>query len=273
MKHRSLLFTLAMIAWPVIAHAQEKPTIAVIGTGNMGSAFGVRLAAAGYPIVYGSRDPGRAEVDVLVERTGSGASAATQRAAAGQADVVLLAVPWEAMEQVIENLGDLGSKVLIDIAGGPQAIAEDGYMQRTTEISGAEMIRSWAPDARVVKIGAPSQYIVEDPDILGTPPTVLIAADDRAAKETVARLLADIGLDPFDAGPLRFARSIDEMGLIFWTPLLQGRDQGIEFRLLRSSFWPCVWDVQAAFGAPPDTADLAEMPPASPPRPCEEFGR
>lgn len=268
---RTLLVLATVAALPAIAHAQTTPSIAVIGTGNMGGALGVKLAAAGYPVVYGSRDPARASVEELVERTGAAAAAGTQLEAARRGDVIILAVPWEAMEEVVGNLGDVSGKVLVDVTYGAFRIAEDGYMESIEETSMTERIQSWAPEAHAVKVSMPSQYLVDQPDLLGTPPTVMIAADDRAAKEAVARLVADIGLDPFDAGPLRLARSIESFGKLFWVPLLQGRDEGIEFRFMRSSFWPCFWDVQAEFGTPDDIDHLAEIPRSGTPRPCDSY--
>ena len=75
-------------------NAAPKGTVAVIGTGDMGDSFGPRLAVLGYRIVYGSRNPGSDKVIALVERPGHGATATSQKEAAQQADVVLLAIPW-----------------------------------------------------------------------------------------------------------------------------------------------------------------------------------
>ena len=51
--------------------------IAIIGTGNVGSALGTEFAALGHEVVYGSRDPSRDAVKSLVERTAGNASATT----------------------------------------------------------------------------------------------------------------------------------------------------------------------------------------------------
>ena len=174
------------------------------------------------------------------------------------------------MEKVIEALGDLDGKVLLDFSGS-EAPGPDGYMESSVETSTSEMIQGWAPGASVVKTGVPSVYLMADPDFLGEPPTVMLAADDRGAKEAVGQLMYDIGLDPWDAGPLRNARAIAAFSALFWVPLLQGRDQGIEIKLMRSSYWPCTWNVQEAFGAPNDADDLAELPGQGEPLPCEAF--
>ena len=77
-------------------------TIAVIGTGNVGGALGPEFAQQGHTIVYGSRDPGRTEVQELVARTGGNASATSQSEAAVDADIVVLAVPGDVAEEVIQ---------------------------------------------------------------------------------------------------------------------------------------------------------------------------
>ena len=248
----------------------QRPTVAIIGTGGMASAMGPNVAEAGYAVVYGSRDPARPAARDLAQRTGHGARVLSQASAAAEGEIIVLAVPWEAMESVLESLGNVEGKVLLDFSGADRP-AEDGYMESSVTTSTAEIIQGWAPGALVVKTLGPSVYLMEDPDFLGTPPTVMMAADSRYAKEAAGRLFHDIGLDPWDAGPLRNARALASFGRLFWVPLLQGRDQGIEIRLMRSSYWPCTWDVQATFGRPPDADDLADLPGQGDPLPCEAY--
>lgn len=70
--------------------AEESYTIAIIGTGNMGSALGQQLAGVGHTVIYGSRDPSRDKVKELVVVTGAGTLATTQREAAQQSQIVIL---------------------------------------------------------------------------------------------------------------------------------------------------------------------------------------
>ncbi len=64
------LFTLVGISQTGYAaepmEPQPKETIALIGTGDFGNSFGPRLAALGYTIVYGSRNPESAKVKALL---------------------------------------------------------------------------------------------------------------------------------------------------------------------------------------------------------------
>jgi 8-hydroxy-5-deazaflavin:NADPH oxidoreductase len=210
----------------------------------------------------------------LVARTGIKGSATLPREAVANAGIVILAVPAHALEQVVRDLGDLGGKILIDVTTGAMRRAADGYMELEPGPSNSQRVQAWAPGARVVKVAIPSHYIIGQPQVLGVPPTVPIASDDRRAKETVARLIAGIDLDPFDAGPLRFSRAIDEFALLFMVPLQQSRAEGIEIKFLRSSYWPCFWDVAQQFGKPSDADDLAIFPQTeTAPRPCSEWRR
>jgi predicted dinucleotide-binding enzyme len=263
-------------AWPGILLAEDRETIAVIGTGDMGDSFGPRLAALGYRIVYGSRDPGSDKVTALVEKTGHGASATTQREAAQHADIVLLAVPWPAMETVAQNLGDLDGKILIDISWPPAEYAKDGYERITIDSSAAELIQGWNPSAMVAKafltVGS---NVIDDPSYAGGPVSIPIASDYRIAKEKTGQIAADLGLDPVDAGPLRFARNIEAMTELLLVPYAQGRDAGWNFYFRRTNYFRC--NPYEGDGsdteAPPtiDAGNLATMPETQPPlKPCKE---
>ena len=246
-------------------------TIAIIGTGDMGNSLGPRLASSGYSVIYGSRDPSKATVQDLLEKTGSGARATTQQEAAQAADIVLLAVPWPPMEQVAQSLGDLGGKIVIDVSY-PIRQAEDGYPESTVATSSAELIQGWNIEAKVVKWSLPTAYYIDNPSELGAHgPTNLIAADDRGAKEVVAKMSSAIGHDPIDAGPLRMAREIEGLIRLFMVPIYQRREFAWEVMLRRSDFWPCVW--QDGWSEPvPDSDDLANFPTREPhPGQCKDY--
>lgn len=205
-----------------ITLAEESYSIAVIGTGNMGSALGPQLARAGHTVIYGSRNPSREKVARLVTETGPEASATTQREAAQQSQIIILAVPWSAVETLIPNLGDLSGKIIIDITTGDRQ-ASDGYPELAVESSTSELIQGWAPTARIVKTPFSGASTVRDPLRHGEPTVTYIAADDREAKEIVAKLAVQLQFYPLDAGPLRMARTIDHLGLLYLTPMIQGR--------------------------------------------------
>jgi predicted dinucleotide-binding enzyme len=194
------------IAWASGASAE---TIAIIGTGNVGAALGQRFASVGHRVVYGSREPSREDVQRLVAQTGYGARAATQIEAVANAEIVVLAVPWDAAESLASTLGDLGGRIVIDPTN-PRRIAEDGLRDYAFDDSNAERIQARAPTARVVKaLSTLGTATMLDPASAGGVVSVPIAGDDAAAKAVVARLVAGIGLEPVDVGPLRYAHVIE----------------------------------------------------------------
>jgi predicted dinucleotide-binding enzyme len=237
----SFLLTLAP-AFPAVAEVGGKPTVGMIGTGDMGDSLGPRFAGLGYPVIYGTRNPQSTNVQELIELTGAGTRAALPKDAAQAADIVVLAVPWPAMETVAQNLGSLKGKIVIDISM-PSDQGDDGYPVPLVTTSSAEMIQAWNPGARVVKAFATQgSFIIDDPDSVGGPATVPIASDDRAAKELVAGIVAAMGLDPVDAGPLHMSRDIEALQRLYMVPLLQRRDAAWEPYFRRSYYWECIWD-------------------------------
>jgi NADPH-dependent F420 reductase len=184
-------------------------TVALIGTGNVGAALGRRFAEQGHDVVYGSRNPADADVRALVATTGHGAVAVAPAEAAARADIVVLAVPWSAAEDVVRALGDLRGKIIVDPTN-PRVMASDGFADYPRDGTVAERIAALAPGAHVVKafntLGAETML---DPKLAEGPVTIPLVGDDRGAKARVAALAREIGLEAVDVGPLRHARIIE----------------------------------------------------------------
>lgn len=213
------------------SNAVMSETIAMIGTGDLGRALGPEFAALGHEIIYGSRNPDRAELQELVSRTGRSASTADQAEAAARADIVVLAVPWNAVEAVMGNLGDLSGKVVIDPTN-PRMVGDDGLRDFAVAPSNAEWVQRWAPEARVVKaLNTMNWATMVDPPSAGGPVTVPIVGDDSQAKATVAGLISGIGLHPIDLGPLRYARVLEGMYILWGNARTLGTPFNYHFRL------------------------------------------
>ncbi len=255
--------------------AKDKPVVAMIGTGTLASTFGPAIGRGGYQVVYGSRDPARESVRVLVEKTGSKASAVSPREATAAAQIVVLAVPRKVLDEVTDNLGDLDGKIVVDVSGGSKRVAADGYLELIPGRTNSERIQSRHPTARVVRINLPLMTFFVDPMLVGTPPTVLIAGDDPRAREAVAQMIFALGLDPWDAGPLRFSQVFDAMNTMALVPAQQGRIEGYELRLMPSAPLSCFTDMSElfGFGRPKELANLRPFPRREQPIACEEWRR
>ncbi|MGI9221472.1 MAG: NADPH-dependent F420 reductase [Woeseiaceae bacterium] len=273
MKNLSIMTTLvAALVFASACGADDKGVVAVIGTGDMGDSLGPRFAELGYRVVYGSRSPDSDKVKALVASTGDNASAASQMEAAQQGDIVLTLVPWPAMETVAQNLGNLDGKIVIDVSM-PFTQGDDGYPMHLLEMSSAEMIQGWNPGAKVVKTFATlGSQVIDDPMVEGGIVSVPIASDHKDAKEEVARIVAAMGLDPVDFGPLRMSREIEIMQIIYMIPLVQNRPEHWEFFFRRSNHYGCYRsDEYTTEGlvAPVDDKMLAEFPDlGDAPAPC-----
>lgn len=260
---RLVILSLFMLLACGPGFSDDRPTVAVIGTGDMGDSLGPRFAELGYRVVYGSRSPESDQVQALVEHTAHGASATAPGDAAAAAGMVVLAVPWPAMETVAQNLGDLGGKIVIDVSM-PFSQGEDGYPRHLLQTSSAQMIQQWNPQARVVKTFATmGSQLIDDPMAEGGPVSIPVASDDKAAKEEVARIVARMGLDPVDFGPLRMARDIETLQMIYMIPLVQNRPHNWEFHFRRSDYYGCYRSGESTTEGlvpPYDEGDFARFP-------------
>ena len=203
---------LAFLCWPPVLQAA---TVAVIGTGDVAGALGPEFAQQGHRIVYGSRNPDRDSVRALVARTGGDASATHPADAVVDADIVVLAVPGTVVEAATRSLGDLRGKIIIDPTNAFEQ-TDEGHLRLVYETSAAEVIQAAAPGAHVVKaFNTLNWRTMVDPGSAGGPVSIPLVGDDAAAKATVAELVEGMGLEPIDLGPLRHARHVEGM-LLVW---------------------------------------------------------
>ncbi|MFN2591083.1 MAG: NADPH-dependent F420 reductase [Actinomycetota bacterium] len=179
--------------------------VAVIGTGGMGSGLARHLASK-HDVAVGSRDPQKAAS--LAGEIGA-PFGGTYGDAAKDAEVVILAVPWAAIDETLDQLGDLTARIVVDVTN-PYV---GGQLRPHENSSNAEEIQKKLPGARVVKGWNTvfSPVVNAGPSFDGEAASVLLAADDQAAKESVAGLARDIGYDPVDCGPLPSARDLERL--------------------------------------------------------------
>jgi predicted dinucleotide-binding enzyme len=174
--------------------------VGVIGKGKLGSALGNALSLAGHQVTYGVKEP-----------SGTGESSISDTFA--KSEVVLLAVPYEAVPSVLNNAEVAEGLILVDCAN---PVAPDFSGLSTVGTSSAEQTAKLAPRARVVKafntVGA---GIIENPRFPDGPPTMPIAADDSEAAKLVMSLASDIGFDAVHTGPLIQARQLESLAWLW----------------------------------------------------------
>jgi hypothetical protein len=203
--------------------------IAVIGAGKVGTTLGRGWTRRRHQVTYGVRDPSSAKAAALAQG-GVQVTAPTQ--AVERSEVVVLATPWAATKDAVEALGDLGGRPLLDATNpiGPGltlAVGDGG--------SGGELVQAWAPTARVVKIfNTTGVENMASPVYGDQAATMFYCGDDEAACAVAAKLATDLGFDAVSAGPLRNARLLEPLALL-WIDLARGQgvSRTVAFKLLR----------------------------------------
>ncbi len=170
-----------------------KSKIGIVGKGNVGSALRRGLERAGYE----------------VKSVGNDSAGVQETAKWGE--VIILAVPYLAVDEAIGRMGNaVRGKPLIDVTN---ALTPDYQLALGCTTSGAEELQKKVPDAKVVK--AFNTVFAENMatgQVKGTALTLFVAGNDEGDKEKVMELGRDIGFDPVNAGPLQNARWLETLG-------------------------------------------------------------
>lgn len=202
----------------------REPIPIVGGTGALGTGLATRWAAAGVPVVIGSRSAERA--GEAAAKIGEAVPEAEVRGlengeAAGQGEIVFLTVPFRAQSENLNNLREhlRPGQILVDCTV-PLAAAVSGKATRSLGVwqgSAAQQAQEMVPEGVTVvaalhTVGAPT--LAELDAELGE--DVLVCGDRKADKARVARLIELIeGLRAVNAGPLEMARIVEQL-----TPML-----------------------------------------------------
>ncbi|MFL5246557.1 MAG: NADPH-dependent F420 reductase [Myxococcales bacterium] len=169
--------------------------IGVIGDGNVGSALARGLKRAGHDV----RPVGNDKAKI--------------RETAGWAETVILAVPFKALDDVVQTAGEaLSGKTVIDETN---VLNPDMSLAMGFNTSGAEELQKKLPKARVVKsFNTVFAKNMETGKVAGEPIGAFVAGDDQGAKATVLQLAREIGFDAIDCGPLQNARHLEPLGVL-----------------------------------------------------------
>ena len=175
----------------------------------MGAKLGTLFARKGHDVVFSyARTPGKLAklARAAKARAGSVAEAADQ-------DVLLLAVHWSRLGDVLEQAGALEGKVVITCSLPMNK--DDTQLVIANTSSGAEALQKKRPKARVVSaFGTIPSEVLFPLQKSRKKPSLLYCGDDVKAKKVAAKLITDVGFDPLDAGPLRMARYMEPFTLL-----------------------------------------------------------
>ena len=183
------------------------------GTGDQGRGLAQRLGDAGNPVIIGSRSEERAQT-AAAELGGGGIRGMANTDAAREADVVIVAVPWEGHRDLLASLtGSLAGKIVIDCVNPMGFDNRGAYPLPVPEGSAAQQAAAVLPDSRVV--GAfhhVSAVVLLDPEVTTVDLDVMVLGDDREATDLVQALAARIpGVRGIYAGRLRNCGQVEAL--------------------------------------------------------------
>jgi predicted dinucleotide-binding enzyme len=195
--------------------ASKKLRIGVVGAGWLGGTVGAQWIKAGHEVMFSSRNP--EELRPLVESLGPLASAGTPREAAAFGEIILIAVPYDAIPQLGKDLADpWKGKIILDACNPPpsdsnplsvESVANGVGATSTKYLPGTRLVRAFsAVDASAVESSARRN---------GQKLAVPIASDDNAALLIAAHLVRDAGCTPVVVGNLAAAVKFQRGGLGF----------------------------------------------------------
>ena len=192
--------------------------IAIIGAGNVGKTLGTALRSKGHTVIYGSRDPAshternvRSVAEALIG-----------------AEVVILATPWIATEAlVVQHADGLAGKIVIDATNPVHPSL--ARLAVASNSSGVELLQSQARQAKFFKaFNSTGVDVMAQPRFAEGKAAMFVAGPDGADKDTVLRIVADVGFEPVDAGELKAARQLEHLAML-WIQLALTKGYGRDF--------------------------------------------
>jgi predicted dinucleotide-binding enzyme len=189
--------------------------IGILGSGLMGGKLGTIFARTGHDVIL-SYSRSEKKLAHLARDAGAGARTGTPREAARHADVLLLAVHWSRVEDVLRQTRSVSGKVIVTCSLPLDASDRELVVAHTS--SGAEELARRARGAAIVSAfcSVPSEalFAVFEARDRSSRPSLVYCGDDAESKTIAARLIRDAGFDPVDAGPLRIARYIEPFTML-----------------------------------------------------------
>jgi NADPH-dependent F420 reductase len=189
---------------------EKQFSVAIVGgTGNLGNALALRLAAPGVKVIIGSRDAQKAQnvVAKLKPRMRAGELAGMEnREAVKQGEFVVVAVPYEGQARMVEDLkGQLAGKIVIDTVvplkkGKPFVPPAGSALLEAQSILGGEApVVGALHNVSAVDLGDIDSHLGD----------VLVCGDSEDAKKQVMEIIRRIGARAFDGGPAANAYVIE----------------------------------------------------------------
>jgi 8-hydroxy-5-deazaflavin:NADPH oxidoreductase len=186
--------------------------IAIVGSGNMGAALGTIWAKNGHQVMFSySKDANKLSSLASINNLTSKGSF---EEAIAFADVVMLAIPYTSLEEILANKAIFQNKIIISCVSGLQPDFSGGTIGLATKlsISIAEHISHVLQNTKVVEaFNTTFAEILQMPsrELDSNKPSVFYCGDDVEAKQITGGLIEECGYTAINAGGLVTARTLE----------------------------------------------------------------
>lgn len=196
-----------------------KPTIAVIGaTGKMGAAISKSISKGGYRLLLKGNN--KKALDKLVAKIlennqhADVESSDCQTDACWEADVIILAVPFEAGKEIAAQIKEFANQKVVISISNPLNETFNGFVT-ASDTSAAEELQKLLPNSKVIKaFNSTFAADFEAPILAGKQIDSFIAGNDDEALQTVSEVVSTAGFNPVIAGDLQVSRILENMQLL-----------------------------------------------------------
>ena len=193
--------------------------IGIIGSGDVGKSLAKGLSSLGHKTMIGTREPKRKELVSLAKKLVGGLEIGTTTEAASFGEICILAIAWNAEDDVISQIRpQLSGKVVIDVTN-PLVFNESGPPELAVghSISGGEIVQRSLPDSHVVKtLNIINHQNMIKPKFSEGKPTMFVCGNNKSAVNQTGRLLNEFGWeDVIDLGDIEKSRLLESLCLLW----------------------------------------------------------
>ena len=199
--------------------------IAVLGAGNIGGTLGRKWAVAGHKIFFGVNNPDGERAQGLRAELGSKVTIGSATDALADSDVVVMALPGKAMdEMIITHAAQLDGEIIIDTAnrlgGGP--------------MNSFATFQTHTPHARIFRaFNTLGWENFANPVFDGIQADLFYCGPDGDAREVAEQMIADVGLRPILLGDVDQVSLVDAVGSLWFALVFrQGKGRNLAFKVL-----------------------------------------
>lgn len=199
------------------AALHQSVRIGIIGAGRIGGAVGIQWAKAGHEVLFSSRNPD--ELAPLVEEAGPPSRAGLPDEAARFGDVVLVAVPFDALPQVGADYAPLMQGKVVIVCSNPSRTSDTEVTQDALDRGSGSVAADLFPGCRVTRAFNAINYraVASEANRAGEKVGIPITGDDQNAVQVTSQLVVDAGFDPVVVGPLSRSGEFDPGSPLFVT--------------------------------------------------------